>query len=95
MDNSNVQRVRRLKNDPALNELFNNLVINKKKLTEEEFWKFDREDRARLLQDVSGGVSNQEFFIKPKQNMETGKVEFLLSAEDCKTLLQLYPDLNK
>jgi len=81
---------------------FNEVVLadegEANKLDEDEFWEvyatghIEEELQPQQLQ--IRGVQNRPLVIQAKQNIQTQKRDYTLTEDDCRRLLNEYPELN-
>ena len=68
------------------------------KLCEDEFWEVyatGHIEEEKVTQQIQmRGVQNRPLVIQAKQNIQTQKRDYTLTEDDCRRLLNEYPELN-
>ena len=88
-----IGKMQLLGSDPHLRNLFDELVVAKKSVSEQEFWGSTLPAEPKSDELAQAGISNRPFLLMPRQNAVTQKTEFSLERADCQRLLKEFPAL--
>ncbi|CDW72894.1 UNKNOWN [Stylonychia lemnae] len=98
-----IQKIINLNKNDYLKDTFDEFVVQKNLMTEQEFWSSAsandkavygiKDNKIESTDFIQAGISNKPFLLMPRQNFTTQKTEFSLEENDCKRLLKEFSEL--